>query len=67
MNPESRWGAVHTSKLKGKRIKKSNQEEFDFMSVDEQRGYFEKTERNLYDGEDLDVPTYLRRGVRIQL
>ena len=67
MNPDSRWEAVHTSKLKGRKMKKSSQEEFDFMSVDVQRGYFDKTERNLYDGEDLDVPTYLRRGVRIKL
>ncbi len=42
------------------------QEEFGFGEV-ESRGYFEKTERNLFDGQDLDVPTYLRRGIKIQL
>ncbi|MBC2595376.1 cell division protein FtsZ [Ruficoccus amylovorans] len=58
---------VHRSKLK-KTVGADgieSQEEFLFVSEEEQRGYFEKTERNLYEGEDLDVPTYLRRGVRI--
>ncbi len=43
------------------------QEEFDFDTEALSRGVFEKTAENLYDGEDLDVPTYLRRGIRIQL
>lgn len=42
------------------------QEEFGFGEV-ETRGYFEKTERNLFDGQDLDVPTYLRKGIKIVL
>jgi cell division protein FtsZ len=42
------------------------QEEFGFGEV-ESRGYFEKTERNLFDGQDLDVPTYLRRGIKISI
>lgn len=42
------------------------QEEFGFGEV-ESRGYFEKTERNLFDGQDLDVPTYLRRGIKITI
>jgi cell division protein FtsZ len=44
--------------------KATAQEEFGFGEV-ESRGYFEKTERNLFDGQDLDVPTYLRRGIKI--
>lgn len=40
------------------------QEEFGFGEI-ESRGHFEKTDRNLYDGQDLDVPTYLRKGIRI--
>lgn len=43
-----------------------DQEEFGFGEV-ETRGHFEKTDRNLFDGQDLDVPTYLRRGIRISL
>jgi cell division protein FtsZ len=42
------------------------QEEFGFGEV-ESRGYFEKTDRNLFDGHDLDVPTYLRKGIKISL
>jgi cell division protein FtsZ len=42
------------------------QEEFGFGEL-ERRGHFEKTDRNLFDGQDLDVPTYLRRGIKISL
>ena len=42
------------------------QEEFGFGEV-ESRGHFEKTDRNLHDGHDLDVPTYLRKGIRVAL
>lgn len=59
---------VHTSKLKAQGAEPLiDQEEFQFVSEEEQRGYFGKTERNLFDGEDLDVPTYLRQGIRIVL
>lgn len=43
---------------------KASQDEFGFGEV-ESRGHFEKTDRNLFDGQDLDVPTYLRRGIKI--
>ncbi|MGF1449942.1 MAG: cell division protein FtsZ [Opitutales bacterium] len=61
---------VHASKLtrrKGTRgeILEQAQEEFIFAAEREQRGYFDRTERNLFNGADLDVPTYLRRGLRI--
>ena len=42
------------------------QDEFGFGEL-ESRGHFEKTDRNLYDGQDLDVPTYLRKGIKIAL
>ena len=42
------------------------QNEFLFDDVDA-RGYFEHTDRNLYDGQDLDVPTYLRKGIKVIL
>jgi len=42
------------------------QDEFGFGEV-ESRGRFEKTARNLFEGQDLDVPTYLRRGIKIPL
>lgn len=58
---------VHSSKLSRKKKPDMNQDEFTFLDVDAQRGYFEKTDRNDYNGEDLDVPTYLRRGIRIKI
>ena len=45
---------------------KIDQDEFGFGEV-ESRGHFEKTDRNLFDGQDLDVPTYLRKGIKIAL
>ena len=45
---------------------KPTQEEFGFGEV-ESRGQFERTDRNLFDGQDLDVPTYLRRGIKIAI
>jgi len=42
------------------------QDEFGFGEI-ESRGHFEKTERNLFDGQDLDVPTYLRKGIKITI
>ena len=46
----------------------NTQEEFDFLGrIDEGRGYFDQTEKNLYNGEDFDIPTYLRRGIKIAL
>lgn len=54
--------------VKTKERNAAQQDEFAFQTgEDELRGYFEKTDRNLFDGEDLDVPTYLRRGLRIKI
>ena len=40
----------------------------DFMQTENQRGIFgDQGKRNLYDGEDLDVPTYLRKGIKIDV
>lgn len=58
--------SVTTKETAGATAAKTAQEEFGFGEV-ESRGYFEKTERNLFDGQDLDVPTYLRRGIKITL
>jgi cell division protein FtsZ len=42
------------------------QDEFTFGEL-ESRGFFDKTDRNLFEGQDLDVPTYLRKGIKISL
>jgi cell division protein FtsZ len=45
---------------------KTEQNEFSFGEV-ESRGHFDKTDRNLFDGQDLDIPTYLRKGIKIAI
>ncbi len=50
--------AVHPAKVA--------QDEFTFGEL-ESRGFFDKTDRNLFEGQDLDVPTYLRKGIKISL
>jgi cell division protein FtsZ len=45
---------------------KPKQGEFGFQGeVVENRGTFDKSDRNLHEGQDLDVPTYLRKGIKI--
>lgn len=41
------------------------QHEFDFTREELQKGYFDKSGGNLWEGQDLDLPTFLRRGVKI--
>ncbi|MCM2274973.1 MAG: cell division protein FtsZ [Candidatus Didemnitutus sp.] len=43
------------------------QEEFGFGGTEPaaSRGSFDKSDRNLFEGQDLDVPTYLRRGIKV--
>ncbi len=33
----------------------------------ETRGTFERSDKNLFEGQDLDVPTYLRQGLKLHL
>jgi cell division protein FtsZ len=40
------------------------QEEFAFTEQ-ESRGHFDQSDRTLFEGEDLDVPTFRRRGIKI--
>ena len=58
---------MHTSKLRGTKDGGAAQNEFHFVGNDEQRGYFDSTDRNFFEGEDLDVPAYLRKGIKIEL
>ncbi len=47
-------------------LAKPTQEEFGFDGAPvEARGSFDKSDRNLFEGQDLDVPTYLRKGVKV--
>jgi cell division protein FtsZ len=59
---------VHQSKLRKKsKAPDADQEEFLFADPEAQRGYFEKTDRNLYNNEDLDIPTFMRQGIKIRI
>jgi cell division protein FtsZ len=58
---------VHKSKLRKKKTVDASQDEFTFIDLDAQRGYFDKTDRNEYNDEDLDVPTFMRRGIKIKI
>ena len=46
---------------------KPAQDEFAFGGDTASRGYFDNTERNLFEGQDLDVPTWQRQGLKIVL
>lgn len=43
----------------------ATQGEFEFVDIDLKRGFFEETPRNIYNKEDLDIPTFMRRGRKI--
>ena len=55
-----------SKKHSSKNNNKLDQNTFSFMDAENQRGIFgDLPSRNIYAGEDLDVPSYLRRGVKI--
>ena len=64
--PDANSGGARSGALKASQLPRAAQEEFGFGEM-ESRGHFEKTDRNLFDGQDLDVPTYLRKGIKIAL
>lgn len=55
-----------TAPVRSKAAARVAQEEFAF-SEEERLGYFGETGANLFQGQNLDVPTYMRRGIRIVL
>ncbi len=63
-------GVVHNDRkvLKRKKAINLDQNTFSFMEEQNQRGIFDDLpNKNIYEGEDLDVPAYLRRGVKISI
>jgi cell division protein FtsZ len=68
VKPSAAASAAAAAKAETKAVHaaKAAQDEFGFGEV-ESRGHFEKTDRNLFDGQDLDVPTYLRKGIKIAI
>ena len=45
----------------------ATQSEFKFVEKSQQRGFFEDTPPNMRNGEDLDVPTFMRRNIKINV
>jgi hypothetical protein len=65
-NVEAKKGKAPKPAARKKGKYSEDQNMFDFMEASNQRGIFDDlAEKNLYEGEDLDVPSYLRRGVKI--
>ncbi len=64
-SPEQKSGIFGFSKKKTDDLGKQN--EFSFVEMSQQRGFFADTPPNMRGGEDLDVPTYMRRNVKIDL
>jgi len=64
--PKAGKSGVRAPKLpRGKlSVVTDHQGEFGF-SAETERGYFRDMEATLFEGEDLDPPTYLRKGVKI--
>ena len=52
------------AQAKKSRIIQARQEVMQFEPVT--RGRFEKSEPTIVEGQDLDVPTYLRKNVRVK-
>ena len=53
-----------SGKAAGKSKIQARQEQMQFEPVT--RGRFEKSEPTIVDGQDLDVPTFLRRNVKVK-
>lgn len=47
--------------------KKADQVEINFVEEETRRNFFESTKNTVIDGQDVDIPTYIRRGIKIAL
>jgi cell division protein FtsZ len=68
-NPEPSVSPPHRAPVKeakpaAEKSVQAKQEVLQFESVT--RGRFEKSEPTIVEGEDLDVPTYLRKNVKVK-
>jgi cell division protein FtsZ len=62
--PPSKPAPAREEKLSAEKSTQAKQEVLQFEPVN--RGRFEKSEPTIVEGEDLDVPTYLRKKVRVK-
>lgn len=68
--PKKRRGFFVFGKKKGDLKQEqpvATQSEFKFVEKSQQRGFFEDTPPNMRNGEDLDVPTFMRRNIKINV
>jgi cell division protein FtsZ len=68
-NPEPIVSPAHKTSVKGEKPSaeksvQAKQEVLQFEAVT--RGRFEKSEPTIVEGEDLDVPTYLRKNIKVK-
>lgn len=62
--PETRPARAVRSAVKTKPVREEKQEQMTFEPVN--RGRFEKSEPTIVDGQDLDVPAFMRMNVRVK-
>ena len=68
-NPGSAWNnaskplARHNSGRARKAVSKMRQAQLPLAIIS--KGRFDKSEPTIHKGEDLDIPTYIRRGVAL--
>ncbi|HUG12548.1 MAG TPA: cell division protein FtsZ [Opitutaceae bacterium] len=64
--PAARPTAATTAAAAAAARAAARQDEFSFTDGDA-RGRFDNTDRFLFEGQDLDTPTYLRKGIKVLL
>ncbi len=62
--PRKKVAAPTADKIPAKKIVQAKQEVLQFEPVN--RGRFEKSEPTIVEGQDLDIPTFLRKNVRVK-
>ncbi len=62
--PEPKLGPSQPAPLKKEKFVQARQEVMQFEPIT--RGRFEKSEPTIVEGQDLDVPTFLRKNVRVK-
>ena len=62
--PQKKAGPHKEEKLQTEKSLQAKQETLQFEPVT--RGRFEKSEPTIVEGEDLDVPTYLRKNIKVK-
>ena len=62
--PQKKAGPRKEEKLQAEKSLQAKQETLQFEPVT--RGRFEKSEPTIVEGEDLDVPTYLRKNIKVK-